>query len=107
MAALAREPAGEGVRFATPDTLTDARCSMPWKIIKAVYDVEDPTTLHDDEMIAIERALRETMGEPQNEFNARWRAWKKARPLACECNGQGDPLDVLPPGAAGATVVPR
>ena len=28
---------------------------MPWKIIEAEYDSTDQTTLHDDELIAIER----------------------------------------------------
>jgi hypothetical protein len=78
---------------------------MPWKIVKAAYDAKDPTTLHDDELVAVEGALRETMGEPQNEYNARWRAWRKFHPLACQCNGQGDPISVLPPGAAGPVSV--
>ena len=73
---------------------------MPWKIVKAVYDATDPTTLHDDELVALEITLRETMGEPQNEFNPKWRAWRKVRQLAAECTGEGDPTNLLPPGAA-------
>jgi hypothetical protein len=73
---------------------------MPWKIVKAAYEVTDPTTLHDDELIAMERALRQAIGEPQNEFNPAWRAWSKVRPLAAQCTGDGDPVDSLPDGAA-------
>lgn len=74
---------------------------MPWRIIKADYDAQDRMTLHDDELIALERTLREAMGSPQNEYNPAWRAWKKIRPLAAECTGDGDPTHVLPAGAAG------
>ena len=74
---------------------------MPWKIVKSVYDASDLTTLHDDELIAMERALRDAMGQPQNEYNPKWRAWRKIRPLAAECTGDGDPVNLLPEGAAG------
>ena len=74
---------------------------MPWQIIKSAYDPANPATLHDDELIAMERALRDAMGRlPQNEYSPAWRAWKKVRPLACECTGDGDPVGLLPPGAA-------
>ena len=42
---------------------------MPWKIIEADYDPKDHTTLHDDELIAIERALTAALQEPNNENN--------------------------------------
>jgi hypothetical protein len=77
---------------------------MPWKIIEAEYDPADKTTLHDDELIAIERALSEAMGHPQNENNPRWRAREKVRPLATRCTGRGDPIEVLPPGARASPV---
>ena len=72
---------------------------MPWKIIPSLYDPTDPTTLHDDEMIALEAALSEGMGRPLNESNPRWRAWQKIRPLAEKCTGDGDPVELLPPEA--------
>lgn len=75
---------------------------MPWKIIPSDYDPTDPTTLHDDELIAIELALSEGMTEPQNEYNPRWRAREKIRPLAVKCNGDGDPIQLLPPGAGAS-----
>jgi hypothetical protein len=68
-------------------------------IIEADYDSTDRTTLHDDELIAIERALFATIGEPSNETNPRWRAHAKVRPLAERCTGQGDPIELLPPAA--------
>ena len=54
---------------------------MPWKIIRSHYDPLDPSTLHDDEMIAIESALRRAAQRPSNETNPSWRAWRKVRPL--------------------------
>jgi hypothetical protein len=77
---------------------------MPWKIIEAAYDATDPTTLHDDELIAIERALSESLGHPLNETNPRWRAHEKVRRLAVRCNGQGDPIELLPPEARSSPV---
>jgi hypothetical protein len=77
---------------------------MPWKIIEADYDATDRTTLHDDELIAIEQALAQAMGEPRNETNPRWRAHEKVRPLAERCTGQGDPIEVLPPAARASPV---
>jgi len=74
---------------------------MSWKIVKSIYDSTDHSTLHNDELIAIELALRKTMGEPQNEYNPSWRAWRKIRPLALECSADGDPMQGLPPGAVG------
>ena len=74
---------------------------MPWKIVPADYNPIDRTTLHDDELIAMERALSESTGQPQNEYNPAWRALQKVKPLATQCTGDGDPLHVLPPGAAG------
>ena len=72
---------------------------MPWKIIPSCYDAADPTTLHDDELIAIDEALATTTGEPLNESNPLWRAWQKIRPLASSCTGAGDPVHLLPPHA--------
>jgi hypothetical protein len=77
---------------------------MPWKIIEAEYDPTDGTTLHDDELIAIERALSEALGRPENEFNPRWRAREKLRVLAERCTGRGDPVHLLPPGAGASPV---
>jgi hypothetical protein len=77
---------------------------MPWKIIEAEYDATDPTTLHDDELIAIERALAESIGEPRNETNPRWRACEKVHRLAVRCTGQGDPIELLPPAARTSPV---
>ena len=77
---------------------------MPWKIIEAEYDPNDTSTLHDDELIAIERALSETLGGPANENNPRWRAREKVRPLAERCTGQGDPIHLLPPAARTSPV---
>jgi hypothetical protein len=74
---------------------------MPWKIVKSSYDPSDLTTLHDDELVAIERSLREAIGQPRNEYNPAWRAWSKIRPLAADCTGAVDPVNVLPAGAAG------
>lgn len=79
---------------------------MPWKIVEADYDVKDLTTLHDDEMIALERALAAAVGEPANETNPRWRAWQKVHRLAVRCNGDGDPIHVLPPEARASPVWP-
>ena len=72
---------------------------MPWKIVKSVYEATDATTFHDDELIAIERSLRATMGNPHNEFNPAWRAWHKVRALAEVCDGSDDPMSILPVGA--------
>jgi hypothetical protein len=72
---------------------------MPWKIIEAEYDPSDRTTFHDDELIAIERALAANLGYPENENNPKWRALAKVRPLAERCTGDGDPIHVLPPAA--------
>ena len=72
---------------------------MPWKIVKADYNTLDPTTLHDDELIAAEAALRKEAATPANETNPAWRAWKKIRPLAEQCDGSGDPVALLPPGS--------
>jgi hypothetical protein len=72
---------------------------MPWKIVPSHYDPSDLTTLHDDEMIALDAALSESAGEPLNETNPRWRAWQKIRPLAAACTGQNDPIHLLPPEA--------
>ena len=72
---------------------------MPWKIVPSHYDPTDPTTLHDDEMIALESALAEGVGTPLNETNPKWRAWQKVRPLAESCTGDGDPVHLLPPEA--------
>lgn len=77
---------------------------MPWRIVPSHYDALDPTTLHDDEMIAMEGALRRAAAEPANETNPAWRAWHKLRPLAEACNGDGDPLTVLPPAARASPV---
>jgi hypothetical protein len=77
---------------------------MPWKIIEAAYDATDPATLHDDELIAIERALSESIGQPLNETNPRWRAREKVRRLAKRCTGQGDPIELLPPEARASPV---
>ena len=77
---------------------------MPWRIVKSHYDPLDPTTLHDDEMIAMEVALRRAASDPANETNPAWRAWQKVRPLAEVCTGDGDPLTVLPPGARASPV---
>ena len=77
---------------------------MPWKIIEAEYDATDLTTLHDDELIAIERALTEVIGEPLNETNPRWRAHEKVRRLAVRCTGQGDPIQLLPPEGRASPV---
>src|SRR5215218_9644762 len=77
---------------------------MPWKIIEADYDPLDRTTLHDDELIAIERALSEALGRPENEDNPRWRAHEKVMPLARRCTGQGDPIHLLPPDARASPV---
>ena len=77
---------------------------MPWKIIEAEYDPKDTTTLHDDELIAIERALSEVLGTPENENNPRWRAREKVRPLAERCTGDGDPIHLLPPAARASPV---
>ncbi len=77
---------------------------MPWKIIPAEYDPTDCATLHDDELIAIERALSEALGTPENEFNPRWRAREKVRPLAAQCNGAGDPIHLLPLEARASPV---
>jgi hypothetical protein len=72
---------------------------MPWKIIRSHYDPLDPSTLHDDEMIAIESALRRAAQRPSNETNPTWRAWRKVHPLAAACTGDGDPINLLPPEA--------
>ena len=77
---------------------------MPWKIIRSHYDALDPTTLHDDELIATEMALRPAASEPSNETNPAWRAWKKVRPLAAACTGEDDPIGVLPPEARASPV---
>ena len=77
---------------------------MPWKIIPSRYDALDPTTLHDDEMIAMEAALRRVAGEPANETNPAWRAWQKVHPLAAACTGDGDPVGILPPEARASPV---
>jgi hypothetical protein len=77
---------------------------MPWKIIRAQYDPLDLSTLHDDEMIAMEAALWEAAAEPANETNPAWRAWQKVHPLAAACTGDGDPVEVLPPGARASPV---
>ena len=77
---------------------------MPWKIIEAEYSSTDPATLHDDELIAIEQALAEVIGEPRNENNPRWRAHEKVRALAVRCTGQGDPIELLPPAARASPV---
>ena len=77
---------------------------MPWRIIKSHYDPADLTTLHDDELIAIESALREQAANPGNETNPAWRAWQKIRPLAEVCTGDGDPVELLPPEARASPV---
>ena len=77
---------------------------MPWRIVKSAYDALDPTTLHDDEMIALEAALRQCAAEPANETNPSWRAWQKVHPLAAQCTGDGDPVGVLPPAARASPV---
>jgi hypothetical protein len=77
---------------------------MPWKIIRSPYNALDLTTLHDDEMIAIESALRRAAGEPANETNPSWRAWQKVIPLAATCTGEGDPVGILPPEARSSPV---
>lgn len=77
---------------------------MPWKIIEAAYDPADRTTLHDDELIAIARALADALGHPANENNPRWRALEKVRPLAEGCTGEGDPIHLLPPEARASPV---
>src|SRR5262245_38660591 len=77
---------------------------MPWKITRSHYDPLDPTTLHDDELIATEGALRRAAMAPSNETNPAWRAWKKLRPLAAACTGDGDPINVLPPEARASPV---
>src|SRR4051812_31585081 len=77
---------------------------MPWKIIRSHYDPLDPTTLHDDEMIAMESALRRAAEGPANETNPAWRAWRKVHPLAATCTGEGDPVGVLPPEARASPV---
>lgn len=77
---------------------------MPWKIIEADYDPTDLTTFHDDELIAIERALSEGMGHPANENNPKWRAREKVRPLAERCTGAGDPVHLLPAAARASPV---
>jgi len=73
---------------------------MPWKISPSHYDPLDLNTLHDDELIAIERALSDGAITVANEYDAAWRALQKIRPLAQRCNGDGDPTHLLPPGAA-------
>ena len=78
--------------------------AMPWKIVKSAYDATDPTTLHDDELIAVERSLSEGVGQPQNENNPRWRAWQKVRALAVQCTGDGDPVHLLPAAARASPV---
>jgi hypothetical protein len=77
---------------------------MPWRIVKSDYDALDPTTLHDDEVIAIELALRAAAERPANETNPAWRAWHKVRPLAEACTGDGDPVNLLPPAARASPV---
>lgn len=77
---------------------------MPWKIIRPHYEPLDPSTLHDDEMIAIESALRRAAQRPSNEPNPSWRAWRKVRPLAAACTGEGDPVNLLPPEARASLV---
>ena len=77
---------------------------MPWKIIEADYDPADLTTLHDDELIAIEQALRAALGAPQNETNPAWRAHRKVQTLAERCTGDGDPIQLLPPEARTSPV---
>ena len=77
---------------------------MPWKIIEADYDANDDTTLHDDELIAIERALAVALREPTNENNPTWRACQKLRPLAQRCTGEGDPIHLLPADARKSPV---
>jgi hypothetical protein len=77
---------------------------MPWRIVKSDYDPLDPTTLHDDEMIAMEAALRRCAADPANETNPSWRAWHKVRPLAEMCTGDGDPVGLLPPAARASPV---
>jgi hypothetical protein len=69
---------------------------MPWRIIRSHYDPLDLTTLHDDELIAMESALRQAAAEPANEMNPSWRAWQKVLPLAAACTGDGDPVGILP-----------
>jgi len=70
---------------------------MPWRIIKSEYSPLDLATLHDDELIAVEIALSKEAAAPSNENNPAWRAWKKIRPLAEQCDGSGDPVNLLPP----------
>jgi hypothetical protein len=77
---------------------------MPWRIVKSHYDPLDLTTLHDDEMIAIESALRDPAATRPNETNPAWRAWQKIRPLAEACTGDGDPVEGLPPAARTSPV---
>jgi len=77
---------------------------MPWRIVRSHYDPMDPTTLHDDELIATELALRTAAGQPSNETNPAWRAWQKVRPLAAACTGEGDPVNLLPPAARASPV---
>jgi hypothetical protein len=77
---------------------------MPWRIVRSRYDPLDPTTLHDDELIAVESALRQAAAQPSNEMNPAWRAWQKVRPLAAACTGEGDPVEVLPPAARASPV---
>ena len=77
---------------------------MPWKIIEADYDPNDGTTLHDDELIAMERALAAAIGNPKNETCPTWRAHQKVLPLARRCDGDGDPIGLLPPEARRSPV---
>ena len=77
---------------------------MPWRIVKSAYDPRDPTTLHDDEMISLEAAVRRSANHPSNETNPAWRAWQKIRPLAEQCTGDGDPVGLLPPEARASPV---
>jgi hypothetical protein len=77
---------------------------MPWRIIPSDYDALDRTTLHDDEMIAMESALRRAANDPANETNPAWRALQKVHPLAAACTGSGDPISVLPPVARASPV---
>jgi hypothetical protein len=78
--------------------------AMPWKIVRSQYDALDPATLHDDELIAMEWALRLAAAQPANETNPAWRAWQKVHPLAAACTGDGDPIEVLPPAARASPV---
>ena len=94
-----RRPAG-AAESAAVCPVAGSVTDMPWKIIPAAYDPLDSTTLHDDELVAIEQALAAQPGPVANEYNPGWRALQKVRPLAQTCTGD-DPVHLLPPGAAG------